>query len=192
MKYFILELDKNYTAPMIKEGVEKLGDRAVGNKNWSFASQYMTFEIQQDMQTTFTDIISFPTFMVSEAAMNVIAMYESSMKFTRVILTDRKQKISRRYYIPGLEEIECFTSDSNFNLDKSVIYHAKIKENKVREKKLFRAGGVKCRCIIVRLDLAESMLRRKLMGIGLRETTIVHAKEQEEITNERDLSGMQR
>lgn len=174
MEYFILELDENYTPPNLIRGTEKLNPRILKNTRWYQMPKYMMFELKQDMQRVFTDIMFHPCFMVSETVRKAIMLYEPYMEYISVIVADREKKISRRYYIPVQEEVDCLTDNSRFNVDKSVIYHAQVDESRIRGKVLVSVSGINCRCILIRMDLAESILRRHTIGIGLKEIDMVN------------------
>lgn len=171
MEYFILKLDENYTAPTIVVGADQLRDRTMKNTKWYDMPKYRTYPVRQDMQMVFTDVIFYPNFMVSEQARKTISLYDPFIRFLRVILTEHEKKISRKYYLPILDEVDCLTENSKFNLNKSMIHHAEIDENKIRGRKLFCVAGLNSKCVMIRADLAESFLRRKLVGIGLKEVT---------------------
>ena len=170
----MLELDENYTPPNLIRGTEKLNPRIMKKTRWYHMPKYMIFELRQDMQRVFTDIIFHPCFMVSETVRKVIMLYEPYLRYSSVIVADREKKSSSRYYIPVLEEVDCLTDNSRFNLDKSVIYHAQAEESRIRGKVLVRVSRINCTCILIRMDLAESILQRHTIGIGLKEIDMVN------------------
>lgn len=173
MEYFILEVSQQYTPmkPINYKG--KLDERTIRTTKPRNMPKRMFFFIEKSMQTVDTDIITFPCFLVSKEAYETIHSYDPGMAFTRILLFDQFNKKSKIYYLPYLKEIDCLSDKSKLNLDRSVIFDAYLEGDKIKEKPLFLVAGINCRCILIRLDLAESLLRRNIIGMGLRETTMI-------------------
>lgn len=173
MKYFILELDKNYIAPSPRDWYGKIDNTTLNNKKLFEFSKHMFFYVEDHMQMMFTDIIKFPSFMVSNEAKKTIMLYDPFIQFLRVILISKSKKESEAYYIPFLPKVDCLLEGSILNQDKSVISHARIDKNKLFGINIAFIDNVNCSSVLISLDLAESLLRRKLTGIGLKETESV-------------------
>jgi hypothetical protein len=146
MKYFLLKVHEAFTPPRLENWFGKLD--ANGAK---FTSTREVFMLSDSQNMIFTDVILHPCLMVSEEAKKVIEMYEPYLLFQRIILLNRKKKVSSSYYLPLLRESHpaALQSQNAQALIKTVI------DTKVQ--------------IFIRLDLVESMLRRKMVGIGLQE-----------------------
>lgn len=174
MEYFILEVSKEYMPPSLENWFGKLDRRLIYNKKFYEFPKHMFFCLKKHMQMVFTDILLHPCFMVSNEAKRVIQLYDPSIKFVRIQLFDRRKRKSKSYYIPYLKGIDCLGEKSKLNLDRSVIFHAQIEGNKIGDKPIVYIANVNTTCIVVRQDLVESLLRRRLIGIGLRETDTVY------------------
>ena len=61
---------------------------------------------------------------------------------------------------------------SEYNLDKSVIKKGVIDYGKTEGKAIFRLKGFGHYYMVGRLDLVESILKRKVRGIGLKELEV--------------------
>lgn len=175
MDYFILEVHPNYTPPNIQKWNGKLDTKTLKEKQYDLLSEHLMFLVSKDMQMIFTDLITFPCFMVSKEGMEVIRLYEPFLVFAKVILFDEEKKKSKVYYIPFLEEVDCLTENSRFNLDRSVIHYAQVDGTKIKERTIVQIGNVNRTHILIRLDLAESLLRRNFIGMGLVETDTIYS-----------------
>lgn len=174
IEYFMLEVNKNYIAPAI------LGCDAIRPKNMKHEADFyqlpnnLLYHVQGHMQMVPTDIITYPNFFVSLKAKEIIEIFQPPMQFKRIVLYDAVKERSFCYYLPCLERVSCLTKNSSLNQDRSVLYHGEIEGNKVRDRVLFRVLEVNSNCVMIRLDLVESLLRRGMIGIGLREVDIVY------------------
>lgn len=170
MKYFILELDKAYIPPMPLNWYGKLDVKTLTGKKHYQLPKYMVFQIEQQMQTVWTDIIMHPCFMVGKPVKDVLERYEPSLRFVRVIFSDKEKARSKAYYIPSLMDVPALTANSQFNMNRSVIHYGEIDERLLRDQTIVRISNVnQANCILIRSDLAESILTNDTIGIGLTE-----------------------
>lgn len=168
MKYFIVTVDSNYVPPMPVGWYGKIDPRSlVGKKAWQ-VPKHMLFYVERHMQTIFTDIITFPCFMVSKTVRNIIEKYDPFVSFVRVIFYEKEIKRSMGYYIPFLDRVE---SSVNMEYGKSgkLVFMREELESHV----MMRTAVGDKTCVIMRMDLIESILRRGAVGIGIEEVQIV-------------------
>jgi len=168
MTYFVLEVHPAYSPPQIKNWFGVLDQKSLKQKNRTLLPKHAAFRMENHMHTVYTDIILNPCFLVSKGVMEVIRLYEPRLRFESLILLNQEKKIIRTYHLPKLEELDVLTANSRFNRDKSVLYHAEIDATKTKKKAIFQVANIGHPCILIRLDLVESLLRRKAVGIGLR------------------------
>lgn len=166
MKYFKIMVDKHYTPPMPTGWYGILDKKTLEKKKSYQMPKRMLFCVEEHMQMVFTDIITFPCFMVSKMVRSVIEKYDRSVRFARVILYDRKHKNSMAYYIPFLDSIGIDkedTGEGNISGEKTVV--GQVMEDRVIAELRTSEGTF----LVMRMDLAESVLRRDAVGIGLEE-----------------------
>ncbi|MNI92322.1 hypothetical protein D3C73_1500980 [compost metagenome] len=92
------------------------------------------------------------------------------MKLT--ILTQIEQRIQKNYYIPFVERLAAVHPESEWNLDQSVLRKLVLRADAIRGHKIFRIQESAIPMIIVRLDIAESILRRDYTGIALEQIQV--------------------
>ncbi len=111
----------------------------------------------------FTDVITFPCFLVSEKVKEILQIYDPTMSYARMILYEENRQISKTYYYPFLEELEEVIQDDT-SMKQS---DAEPKEPRIEL--IFKMRAKNRTKVILRLDLLESILRRNPIGIGVRE-----------------------
>ena len=116
------------------------------------------------MQMVFTDVITFPCFMVSGMIRDVIKKYDPFMRFARVIFYDRERKQSMAYYIPFLDRSDQLKKDRSGN--------PAVERSEIKSRVVMELTDQVSSCVIMRLDLLESILRRGAVGIGAGEIQI--------------------
>lgn len=170
MKYFMLKLDPAFThAPNIINWYKVFDVRKLHPETADKVPYRNLLEISPDPAIIFTDIIVFPYLLISVLLKKVLTAYEPLVEYKDVVVLDKINKQYALYYLPILETVDCLHETSQFNLDRSVIKKAVFDPEKTAtaNKSIFRIGGVKNTYIAVRLDLAESLLRRKAVGVYL-------------------------
>ena len=106
MKYFLVTVDKNYTAPVPIGWYGVLDRKSLKEKKFYQMQKHLLFYIENQMQTVFTDIIIFPCYLVSKLVKDIISCYDPFIKFSRVIFYDRKKKQGMTYYLPFFYKME--------------------------------------------------------------------------------------
>lgn len=174
MEYFVLEVASEYNPPYPLGWYEKFGTKAMEAKDLQDMSRHEIFLTKDNMQMVFTDIICFPCFMVSKVIRDTIWLYDSSIFFYHIILLSKEQKRSETYYIPVLDKVNCISEKSVDDLkNKCDINNISIVKEKIQEKAIFRAERDKNSYIFISMDLANSILRRETVGIGLKATKCI-------------------
>lgn len=128
--------------------------------------------IETGEDALFIDIMTDPIVMVTKKVKNCLQLYEPNVPFKEIILLDRKKRVTQNYFVPGLAELDFLTDRSeytNWNYD---LKYAELDKKKIGDKAVFTVKGPEKRNIIIRLDVAESLLRRGAKGFLLRETGV--------------------
>lgn len=168
MKYFILEQGDAYDRnPDIKDWYGKIDLHSLRLKATESGQRFM-FRVSATENTFYPDIMMSPVFMVSGAVRNVIEMYGKRVFYKEVFLLNQERNDGHIYYIPFLPVVDCLECRESMRGERK-------REYAVDEKKLWNRSIVEAdirdrQYIVVSLDFAESLLRRGLTGIGLRET----------------------
>lgn len=172
IKYFQVEVNENYTAPQPIGWYGKIDRKSLQGKKAYQMPKHLLFKVEQHMQMVFTDIIMFPCFMASGMVRGVIEQYASDVSFARAILFDKEKRKSMAYYIPFLERIEPAEGEAveheHKELKKIFVDEGRLGNRVIAE----TADGDKA-CVIMRMDLVESILRRGAVGIGIKEVEVV-------------------
>lgn len=168
LRYYLLRLSPGYARPpVIENWFDKINKRHITPEE-SFRLPYRTIlPIRPNEQTVFTDIVMLPFFLVSAKLKSVMELYEPGLVYKEVILMDRKNRLVSLYFLPIMEKTVCLSDRSEFSMDKSMIKKAVIDTNRTGNKSILLLGGVSSTNVLVRLDFAESALRRGLEGISL-------------------------
>ena len=111
-------------------------------------------------------------FLVSEEVKKILEKYDPNTIFKTIVLTDFKKSIQVIYYLPIFEEFEALSEDAEMNLNKTVVKKLILNEQKIKNKKVFKLKESSKTMIIIRLDVAESILRRDFDGIELEKVEI--------------------
>lgn len=173
MKFYILETDASYTnCPRIKKWFGRIDHRDLNLHDAHKIPYRQLFMIHESETTVFTSIVDKPFPLVSAEVKEVFDMYEPYIPYKEIILLDQKFQRMEVYYLPILEEVDCLHEKSEYNLDKSVIKKGVIDYGKTEGKAIFRLKGFGHYYMVGRLDLVESILKRNVRGIGLKELEV--------------------
>lgn len=172
MRYFILEQDKGYTdIPEPVNWFQKLGPGDAMKSVQKFPDREI-FMVKTGDSPLFIDFMTEPMVLVTEKVKKCLKLYEPNMPFKEIVLLDRQKKMAQNYFVPRFVELDCLTKRSeytNWNYD---LKYTELDGKKVGDKAIFTIKGPEKRNILVRLDVAESLLRRGAKGFLLKETDV--------------------
>lgn len=168
MDYFLLKQDERYiNTPVIIEIMKKIDRKNMNLENAHKLEDTMVFYMKCDKNANFLDILDSQLFLVSSRLKKIIEKYETDIVFKTMVLINRDEERQEVYYLPIFKEVEVLSSKSEFNLNKSVIKKLVLDGEKIKNNRIFKIKESEETMIVVRLDAAESILRRDFAGVKL-------------------------
>ncbi|MCI9071257.1 MAG: hypothetical protein HFH80_00335 [Lachnospiraceae bacterium] len=162
MKYFeIQEAPELKYAPQLENWYGKFDVRDIRLEGFPRLPDRQLFTIKPSDRTIFTDIIQFPFLLLSLKAAEVIRMYRERCFCRDVILLDQISGKSELYQLPVFDETDKLSIRERQDGAQS--------ETVELDKHIFWVRDSLKRHTVISLDLAESLLRREVTGLGLRE-----------------------
>lgn len=164
MDYFLIKQDKRFINPPIIQNLSGLlrrkelclkDEHKIKERNVVFANN--------DKSLDFLDLLDDQIFLVTEKVKKVIALYEPTAIFKAFCILNNRKNEYCLYYSPILPEVGCVTVIKGIGCKRTMF----LEREKVGEHCFFRATGTENETTIVRIDAAESLLRRKVKGIIL-------------------------
>lgn len=173
MDYFLLKQDEEYTnTPILLDVFNKMDVRNINLLKAHKIEDVLIFNIKCNDDAEFLDILDRNLFLVSEKIKKVIEKYDSGILFKTIHLIDIHDEKQENYYMPIFEDIECLSDKAELNLNKTVVKKIVLDEKKIRGKKIFKIKESSKTLVVVRLDVAEYLLRRELKGVCLKKLEI--------------------
>ncbi|AGF54221.1 6-pyruvoyl-tetrahydropterin synthase [Clostridium saccharoperbutylacetonicum] len=168
MDYFWLKREEEYTnTPKLMDIFNTIDVRNINLLNAHKIDDIVIFNVKCNEKTEFLDILDENLFLISEEMKKIIEKYDSEIIFKTIPLVDLINKRQENYYMPIFEEIECLSKNAELNLNKTVVRKIILDKEKINGKKIFKIKESSKSLIVVRLDVAESLLRREFQGMHL-------------------------
>ena len=178
MKYFVMQDTPELKyAPKLKNWYGKFDVRDISLDGFPKLPNIQQFAIEQSDNTTFTDVILFPFLLVSPIFKDVINLYRERCFFCNVLLTDQVKRESKMYYLPVLDEATNIEIRKKEYKDGVCISGNDESEDEGIDlnRHFFWIRDSGKRHIILSMDMAESLIRREITGLGLCEVEL-HCK----------------
>jgi len=157
----IYNLDpKQYLYRFTKEKFDELPDLKVGYFSGSPAEEVC-------------DVLIDPTFMVSEAIKQLLSLYDDEIRWKAIQLFPliESYNVLPLYWVPLFAELSCLHADTR-KYDSGTLEHLVLDRRCLLDKDIFCVGGLLEHKVIVSLPVAESLLRRRMYGIGLKKVMV--------------------
>lgn len=158
----VINLDRNiYTYQMKQEEYEKLETLKV--------AYYSGREYEE-----VCDILTEPTFLVSDKIKRLLSLYDKNIGFKaiQIFSTAPENKKAPLYWVPKFELAECL-HESSKKYTNGTIEKLVLERKKIGKKQIFRVMPLLEYKVIISLPVAESLLRRRFYGIGLKKVKVI-------------------
>lgn len=167
MKYFILGRDGANPYPQVLNWSQVLDMRKLNRLRYQELPPYFLLDMKMGFDSLFPDIILFPFLLLSKGAMEVAVLYDSEMpyRFTTLFDVEKGQFVS--YYCPVLEEVDCVVG-GNAHERKGIL----LDREKISGIPLFYIRIKDETMAVIRMDLAERLLERDVVGMELEEVNV--------------------
>lgn len=168
MDYFLLKQDEEYTnAPVLLDVFKEIDVRNINLLNAHKIDDIVIFNVKCTEETEFLDILDRNLFLISEKMKKIIEKYAPDILFKTIPLIDLTYNKQENYYLPIFEEVEALGKNAELNLNKTVVKKIILDKEKIKGKKIFKIKESSKALVVVRLDVAESLLRREFKGMSL-------------------------
>jgi hypothetical protein len=168
MDYFLLNQDERYTnTPRLIDVFKNINIKNLNLPNAHKIEDIIIFQVSADDGCEFLDILDSQLFLISEDLKKIIEKYDRNILFKTLVLIDSLRDRQENYSLPICEEIECLSYKSELNLNKTVVKKIVLDKEKIEGKKFFKIKESSKPLVVIRLDVAESLLRRDFRGIKL-------------------------
>ncbi|NEU28896.1 hypothetical protein [Paenibacillus ottowii] len=173
MDYFLLKQDVRYTnVPALLKVRETIDPWKLYDLRPEDIVKPLMFHVKADAESIFIDYLEGPIPLFSDALKRLIQAYMPELPLKLTILTQIEQKIQKNYYIPFIAQLKAVHPESEWNVNQNVIRNLVLHADAIRGHKIFRVQESAAPLIVVRLDVAESILRRDFTGISLEQVRV--------------------
>ena len=169
MKYFILTNGDKDPFPQILNWSQTIDVRKLTRDEYQKIPPFIQLNAKLGIDGIFPDVIVKPFLLLSRSAMEVTALYDPDIPFLFFVLFDMEKGECASYYSPVLEEEECLAKQPvpgqrEIGLDRK----------KISGVPLFRVRTGTESTVVIRMDLAESLLEREIVGMELKEVRLTY------------------
>lgn len=122
-----------------------------------------------DEREEICDILTEPTFMISDRLKKLIALYDRGIAFKGIqaLPISEESRQYPLYWVPCFPEIACI-HQSSVIYDNGTIASLVLDGSKIGGQPVFRLSGCVGYRLAVSMPVAESILRRRLYGVSIR------------------------
>jgi hypothetical protein len=172
-EYFLLSQDKRYyMTPKLLGLFDILDKRDISRQGMHKLPKRMIVRAEVREEYDHLDLLDDGLFLVSDDVMTVFSFYEEDFPHKPVVLLCGKT-VQMKYNLPIFEEVNCLHESSERNeYNKTVVRKIVLARDRLGSKSVFKIANTYYRHIIIRLDAAESLLRRKMRGLSFQEVEV--------------------
>jgi len=169
MKYFILSQKAdlpNLVKPLVRADKAYERRQTVTKEEADGIKDVTIVPVISNRDNIYPGVIDLPVFLVSDDVKKMLALYDESLIFKCAVLTDKEQKKQAIYWLTLMDEVSCLAPSTEFHKAGS-LKKLVLDTEKTFGRRIFWVGGIREKIVAVNLDIAESLLRRFLLGIQL-------------------------
>ncbi|OAB45500.1 hypothetical protein [Paenibacillus glacialis] len=168
MDYFVLRQDERYTnIPMIEQLRTQIETRNIHLTDAHKIPDTSIFYVKADQDTSYLDLLDRQLVLISRSMKQLIDLYQPEYLTKVVVFMDKVMQKQSEYYLPIFKEISCLSPNTQFHNDHTTIRKLVLQESQIQNHPIFQIKESEKPLIVIRLDVAESILRRGFTGILL-------------------------
>ena len=173
MEYFWMRQREDLRYHVSFKNVFKTIDkRSINSKRAQQLPKKLFFEITTSDNAVFADILDRDLFLASQTLMELFDIYMPQHPHIPTVLVDPKRDIAKRYYIPLFRENPCLLKKARLDLNGKVTEAMVLNVDTIGDDPIFRVELDVQPIVVARLDFAESVLRRDLIGIAFEQVKL--------------------
>ncbi|MEC0226301.1 hypothetical protein [Paenibacillus alba] len=166
--YFVLKQDERLTdAPELLDARKQVNSRDIHLTSAHKLADTMFFKVKAEKQSIFPDVMDRQLYLISERLKRLVELYAPDTIFKLTPLIDMAHRRQHNYYLPIFEEVSALSPNSERAGDGRVIRKLVLQGDQLTGKRIFKIKESEKPLIVVRLDVAESILRRDFEGVQL-------------------------
>ncbi|MCM1560825.1 MAG: hypothetical protein NC123_14990 [Butyrivibrio sp.] len=158
MDYFIMETDKRLCRLPQIQFPQELFETGTMKTSVVYVKEHSGLSID------YADFLEKPGPLIADKFQKILQKYQQDMAFHRVMLIEKEAGYQKPYYLMIPQELICADKDESGYDTRGNVQDFVLDVEKVGKQRIFFAKDFNRR-LIVRLDVAESILRREANGI---------------------------
>lgn len=181
MKYFeVQDTPELKNAPRLMNWYGRFDVRNICPEGYPKLPERELFFIEPSENTIFTDIILFPFLLISPMVRDVIQMYREPCFYRDIVLLDQSSGLSKIYHLLVLDETRQLQLISRQYRDGICLSGLDAAKKGVNiDRNFFWVRDAFKRHIVISMDMAESLIRRNITGLGLEEVILCPVRKEE-------------
>ena len=173
MRYYLLKQNKSITdAPEVNDFYEGIRTEDLTLSNEKKVPSRTLKTVKNNEHIIFPSLMINPVLMFVREVYKVVKVYNPHIITKQLILLDQESEKAEVYYIPILKRIDCIADISKINPMGGYIDKPHLKLGPIEDASLFALEGTLTTHVIMRMDMAESLLNRNYTGIEYYETYV--------------------
>lgn len=173
MKYYLLDTDQKNRIPYNINKNHAIDTRYLIRENIDKIPMWNVVEMTFPNEGFFPDLLCNPWILMSECFIKTIMMYQPDIPHKGMKLWDKENGNNATYFFPFLDEVDCLSDKSIYNTMGNRIICPVLERQKIGERVIFRIKDYNEKCVVGRVDFVESLLRRGVAGISIKEADVV-------------------
>lgn len=131
------------------------------------AEEYETAFVREGKKLEYRSVIELPVFLVSAEVRVILNQFESNLTYKTVFVSDQATYAQAHFCLIDVPQVDCI-SRTHSVIEKGIIKQVVLDEEKINGHRMFWAAELPFPGLVVRLDVAEALLRHSLYGLSIR------------------------
>lgn len=171
MDYYHIHVSNLVKKPIRIKGLDILAASASFETYQELSVHYFDYV---ENETEITSLLTSPIFLISKVIRDLFALYQPNREFKGIQLftTSKDEQIAPLYFVPDLPKVDCLNEKVRINPN-GTVNTIILDYHKVEDHPIFRLDHIAQQMVIINEDVAESLLRRNLYGLGLTKVEVI-------------------
>lgn len=175
MRYFLVNQSEQLTKPLVIDGLDpQYYKYNISPEDWERIPPVIVSYFKNYANVEPSEVLKQPTLMIGNKMKELFQLYDSTLEFKGIqVFSDKiEDRLGYLYWIVKCEEADCLHESCNI-YPNGMVEEIRLKHAKLPPKPIFKIGSIVQNTLVVNFPVAESILRRNWLGVGLKEIKVL-------------------
>lgn len=175
MRYFLVNQSEQLINPLVIDGLDpQYYKYNISDKDWERIPNVIVAYFKNSPYVESSEVLNAPTLLIGNKMKELFALYDNTLEFKAIqVFSDKiEDRMGFLYWVLKCKEVDCLHESCKV-YPNGMVEEIRLEHSKLPKEPIFKIGSIVQNTLVVSFPVAESILRRNWLGVGLKEIEVL-------------------